>query len=168
MQNSYDITNINTIKLVHHNTGRPKRNKIVRRCNVCNSEYTAHRITSMYCSNKCAQIACRDKAVNCESCGKGFRPAKYSRRNGRGKYCSSQCWADCCSKSKLHNRKWLRKNHLKDKCDRCGFIAEDKCQLDLDHVDGDSTNHSDNNLQTLCANCHRLKTQLCGDGKWKK
>ncbi len=46
----------------------------------------------------------------------------------------------------------------KAKCDACGFVAIHKCQLDVDHIDGNGENHSPDNLQTLCANCHRLKT----------
>lgn len=43
-------------------------------------------------------------------------------------------------------------------CEKCGFIPQHKCQLDVDHIDGNHNNNSENNLQTLCANCHRLKT----------
>lgn len=46
-------------------------------------------------------------------------------------------------------------------CERCGFEAEDLCQLDVDHiirrVDGGSDRAE--NLVILCANCHRLKTR---------
>jgi 5-methylcytosine-specific restriction endonuclease McrA len=35
--------------------------------------------------------------------------------------------------------------------------------LDVDHIDGDRFNNDPANLQTLCANCHRLKTHLAGD-----
>jgi 5-methylcytosine-specific restriction endonuclease McrA len=31
-------------------------------------------------------------------------------------------------------------------------------QLDVDHIDGNHRNNNPENLQTLCANCHRLKT----------
>ena len=51
----------------------------------------------------------------------------------------------------------------KGTCERCGFIPEDKCQLDVDHIDGDNSNSDPDNYMTLCANCHRLKTKLCGD-----
>jgi 5-methylcytosine-specific restriction endonuclease McrA len=47
---------------------------------------------------------------------------------------------------------------LDTKCARCGFVAEHPCQLDIDHIDEDHTNDAPANLQTLCANCHRLKT----------
>lgn len=46
-----------------------------------------------------------------------------------------------------------------DRCSCCGFIPEDPCQLDIDHIDGDHSNNDLINLQTLCANCHRLKTK---------
>lgn len=48
-------------------------------------------------------------------------------------------------------------------CIRCGFIPEDSCQLDVDHIDGNHSNNEPDNLQTLCANCHRLKSKHNGD-----
>jgi hypothetical protein len=47
----------------------------------------------------------------------------------------------------------------KDYCESCGFIAEDSCQLDVHHKDGNRKNNNSDNLETLCANCHRLKTK---------
>ena len=43
-------------------------------------------------------------------------------------------------------------------CIRCGFIPEHWSQLDVDHIDGDHRNNALENLQTLCANCHRFKS----------
>jgi len=43
-------------------------------------------------------------------------------------------------------------------CERCGFVAENRCQLDIHHVDHNHKNDNPENLQTLCANCHRLIT----------
>jgi hypothetical protein len=57
------------------------------------------------------------------------------------------------------------KKYKSDKCNNCGFIPLHTCQLDVDHIDGDHNNNSPDNLQTLCANCHRLKTYLNED--WK-
>lgn len=48
-------------------------------------------------------------------------------------------------------------------CETCGFITEHQCQLDIDHIDGNHKNNDLENLQTLCANCHRLKTIKNGD-----
>jgi hypothetical protein len=35
--------------------------------------------------------------------------------------------------------------------------------MDVDHINGNRYDNRDENLQTLCANCHRLKTRLSGD-----
>lgn len=51
----------------------------------------------------------------------------------------------------------------KDYCEECGFIAVHRVQLDVDHIDGNHQNNNPSNLQTLCANCHRLKTQMSND-----
>jgi 5-methylcytosine-specific restriction endonuclease McrA len=48
--------------------------------------------------------------------------------------------------------------HKKDSCEACGFVPELSLQLDVDHIDGNNSNNDPDNLQTLCANCHRLKT----------
>lgn len=51
----------------------------------------------------------------------------------------------------------------KDKCEQCNFVPVHSCQLDVDHIDGNKDNNSESNLQTLCANCHRLKTHVNKD-----
>ena len=43
-------------------------------------------------------------------------------------------------------------------CEHCNFVVIHSSQLDIDHIDGNRENNSPQNLQTLCANCHRLKT----------
>lgn len=45
----------------------------------------------------------------------------------------------------------------------CGFVAIHSVQLDVDHIDGNHANNDVSNLMTLCANCHRLKTQMNND-----
>jgi len=41
-------------------------------------------------------------------------------------------------------------------------VAEHRCQLDVNHRNGNHSDNSVENLQTLCANCHRLVTELAG------
>lgn len=68
--------------------------------------------------------------------------------------------------SKKSKRKYLKKKrrpyreHVGTHCTTCGFKPQHICQLDVDHIDGNHENNSIENLQTLCANCHRLKTHL--------
>ena len=73
----------------------------------------------------------------------------------------------------LGNRLWDRKCSVcrwgtyttfkKDYCELCGFKAIHRVQLDVDHIDGNHMNNDESNLQTLCANCHRLKTHMNND-----
>jgi hypothetical protein len=68
----------------------------------------------------------------------------------------------CNKHSKVYYNKKYRL-HKKQNCELCGFIPEHPCQLDVDHKDGNRKNNTIENLQTLCANCHRLKTHLNKD-----
>lgn len=83
------------------------------------------------------------------------------------------CSRDCKVKAKdkrLKNharRKYPYRIHKKDVCELCGFKPVHRCQLDVDHIDGNHKNDAPGNLQTLCANCHRLKTFLNRDGPYK-
>jgi hypothetical protein len=103
----------------------------------------------------------------CTHCG----PTKLRKKNG--------IWR--CKKAEKKWRKDLEGNvrpydkgglgpkgyrkHKQNECCKCGFIPEHRCQLDVDHIDGNRDNGDPSNLQTLCANCHRLKTfkQLYGE-----
>lgn len=65
------------------------------------------------------------------------------------------------------NLKPYQKKVERVRCERCGFIPEDVCQLDVDHIDGNHKNNDVSNLSVLCANCHRLKSYYAKVGlKW--
>jgi cytochrome c553 len=57
------------------------------------------------------------------------------------------------------------RNFKKDHCEICGFIASDPCQLD---IYGNHENNDPTNFQTLCANCHRLKTKNSKEGGYAR
>lgn len=65
------------------------------------------------------------------------------------KYCSS------CAKAAYNPTSGYLLNK-KNKCEKCGFIPEDKCQLDVIYKDGNKKNKDKSNLKTLCSNCSRL------------
>lgn len=85
-------------------------------------------------------------------CGK---PCRTKGKNYKG----TQIWDKMCAKCRVSDYR----KHKKDHCEFCGFKAIVPAQLDVDHIDGDRTNNDISNLQTLCANCHRLKTHMNND-----
>ncbi len=68
----------------------------------------------------------------------------------------------------LHSYKpWvvpLRKNYCENIDGRLGFKCTativDKCQIEMDHIDGDNDNNVKENIQFLCSNCHKYKTKF--------
>jgi 5-methylcytosine-specific restriction endonuclease McrA len=93
----------------------------------------------------------------CRICG-GLGTAKGYNESGARTY-HKMCYS---CKKKPYTR------HKKTNCELCGFIPIHRCQLDVDHIDGNKKNNNLNNLQTLCANCHRLKTYVNSDWETRK
>lgn len=110
----------------------------------------------------------KPRIKECQHCGNEFETGPYS---GHQQYCSKKC------NKKAHNlrvygvksinpeekRRFKLFQERGEKCEICGFEAVNKCQLDIDHINGDSKNNDFSNLQILCANCHRLKTLMNKD-----
>jgi 5-methylcytosine-specific restriction endonuclease McrA len=82
-------------------------------------------------------------------CKCGNAIASAGRRNGR------QVFRRICHQCRI---KGIYTRYKRGFCEVCGFIPDWLGQLDVDHIDGDSSNNEKSNLKTLCANCHRLKT----------
>ena len=62
----------------------------------------------------------------------------------------------------FHPYRKYRKDYCENKDGRLGFKCkykiQIKAQLQVDHMNGNPTDHREENLQTLCANCHVYKT----------
>jgi len=66
----------------------------------------------------------------------------------------------------------LRKRIIKEKilpyeCAKCGIHKWNGCDivLQLDHINGESTDHRLENLRLLCPNCHSQTDTWCGKNK---
>lgn len=64
-------------------------------------------------------------------------------------------------------RKLLRESVFENACSICGLSEwrGHKLIMQLDHIDGDSSNHVLRNLRLLCPNCHSQTDTFCGRNK---
>ena len=105
-----------------------------------------------------------DRTGSCSICG--F--VRIKLRDSRRKNLTDKYRCNTVYKLKINRTRYPHRLYKKDCCELCGFKAEHTVQLDVDHIDGDNKNNDPINLQTLCANCHRLKTLLNKDGAYRQ
>ena len=121
------------------------------------------------------------KKYYCLNCGKELTNCK----NTNHKYCSNYCQQDYeyklwIERYKQDNSiakpsKWgqipapLRKyifNKFENKCCLCGWSKYNPytktLPLEIDHIDGNSNNNSEENLRLICPNCHSLTATYRG------
>ena len=109
-----------------------------------------------------SQIDGDKRTAICANCGPVSIDRSSSNRSGwrcqlgKRKFTRS---VDALEKRRESNRKRRRpyKEHKRTTCELCAFTGH-PCQLDVHHLDGNHRNNDPTNLQTLCANCHRLVT----------
>jgi rubredoxin len=76
------------------------------------------------------------------------------------------------TRGKTGTRHWIRDYLLEEcgyKCSKCGWGEINpytgKIPLELEHIDGDFTNNTKDNLEILCPNCHSLTSTYKGANK---
>lgn len=154
---------------------RPK-NKVTRSCEHCGKEFevAAYLVKNGYgrfCGMTCYHAHRWEHSGKCAYCGE--------KSNTR--FCTPRCqksyWNKYGNGAKKRTRNWQRKidllNQLGGKCARCG--SDDLRVLDIHHVDPSKKvrpenrkynwsqrlkdwSANKNNLEVLCANCHRIHT----------
>lgn len=89
-----------------------------------------------------------------------------AKPNGKSKHGFQKWHRYCvdCAKA-IYNNRFSHLQHKKSNCEKCNFVPEDKCQLDLVYKDGNKNNKTKRNLLTLCANCSRLYNKKLRTGK---
>ena len=169
------------IKLIPNNI----YHKIVRKCDFCDKEFESFiNEKRKFCSQSCSASynnKKRKKHTKCLFCGKELSPHNK-------KYCSQEC----CNLYKKQERKEQIENgnmtlpHLAykyyliekygNKCMKCGWAEKNpvtgNVPIELEHIDGDSSNNDLSNLKLLCPNCHSLtptyKALNKGNGRYKR
>lgn len=111
--------------------------------------------------------------MKCNACGKVLKTYQQ-------KYCSNQCQHDRQYKKYInvwkrggkdgnrgkkvkliskHLRRYLFEKY-NEKCCRCGWAKKHPVTgtvpLEINHIDGNANNNTENNLELLCPNCHAL------------
>lgn len=153
----------------------------------CNKEFTKTRRSRKFCCQRCGRAAKRleygrwvftNEIIKCKGCD-----TQFVKTHKHKLYCDTECMRKhTCKEYYMKKRDFILgpegrlrvikrhkyRKYKKDTCELCNFKAMHSCQLDIDHIDGNSSNNDPNNLQTLCANCHRLKTFLNRDGVYGK
>lgn len=140
-------------------------------CNYCNHAIDYSKRKNRFCSRNCAasfnnltKDRTTDRIVNwtCAYCNTIH--TTYSWRVG--KYCNSTCQKEyeyyqriCEWKETGIIGKNTAKRYLSEKrggCWECGTSEWNgkPLVLELEHIDGDASNNSENNLSLLCPNCH--------------
>lgn len=172
-------------KLFREKTG--KRVEIV--CTHCGKEFKRWKrfidaVTSgnYFCSRKCQQEASIKYKSNCLNCG--VEVVGKDR-----KFCSKKCddinqYNTSIAKWKAGEisgtnaaegmSSWLRKYIIEkfgNKCCLCGWcqvnITTGKVPVQVDHIDGNYKNNSEENLRLLCPNCHSLTSNFGSLNKGK-
>lgn len=103
--------------------------------------------------HKLGDIDVEQRTAICAQCGQvDIGPYKH-------KGCVRWRCRNGAAANNLHSY-YKNKPAKKETCERCGFVPEHACQLEIHHIDGDRKNNAVNNLQTLCSNCHQYVTHL--------
>jgi hypothetical protein len=112
--------------------------------------------------HRLSEVNTEQRTAVCSECGPVLLGAMGYSPQGKKMW---RCKKARVQEKYLRERPWIQ--HRGDKCERCNFIPEHPCQLDVDHIDGNKNNNDPVNFQTLCANCHRLKTYTNRDWETK-
>ena len=119
-------------------------------CLNCNKEFDFKRMTkNKYCGHSCQQEFQRKEYI---------RLWKLGEKNGeRG-----------LGQTSLHIKKYLFEKY-NNTCTCCGINSWNKkpIVLEVEHLDGDSTNNKEENLTILCPNCHSQTQSFKGANRGK-
>lgn len=102
----------------------------------------------------------RDSQVgDCAHCGPSV-PLKRMTPGTPGKWRCRKAYRENNRENRNRRARKHRGTYLVDKaskCPRCGFEASHPAQMDVHHKNRDHSDNRPENLEVICANCHRLE-----------
>ena len=123
-----------------------KREKIENNCKHCGKDIQN---VKMYCDNTCQVLSQREEFL------KEWKEGKKSGAVGKQLLVSN------------HIKNYLREKY-NNKCESCGWSVINSftkiVPLEVDHIDGNALNNSEENLRLLCPNCHSLTSTYRNTG----
>jgi len=156
----------------------------MKECKYCGEELPTEKKRNTFCNSSCSasfnnqgvrRHGKEPEQKECLTCSKTFTVG----RNTGGLYCSIQCHSD--HRYNLYITSWKNgdedgtksggagvSGHIRrylfekydSKCSRCGWDTPnpfiDKLILEIEHIDGNSVNNNEDNLDLICPNCHSL------------
>lgn len=155
-------------------------------CKFCEQSFiikTYSEIPKEFCSHSCSASfnnPKRKKYIKCTVCQK-----QYNSKNSKSKFCSKECNHSYLKTQKLNdfnNGKCSSKSAKKILIELHGNICLDpecawdfkkrQVNVELEHIDGNSSNNNPSNLTLLCPSCHSLtptyKAKNKGNGRAKR
>ena len=154
----------------------------IKKCLICGKKFrviAARKKSAKYCSNKCRYKSRKGenyrspavrKMQTCLQCGKTFKMRVYQIENGKGKYCSKECYSLALRQIMLgkNNYAWIDgrsfepyppefnsilKRMIRESynyiCQSCGQYGNT-----VHHIDYDKKNCNPDNLINLCRDCN--------------
>lgn len=145
-------------------------------CKFCQSplSYAQNKEGYSYCTKRCA----RKDSLRCRKCIPRYcQVCNKKLISSQKRCCSFKCYGDLAVSNNIerwkknehlfsnpnvcpsHIRKYLFKKY-NNKCFRCGWSKvnphTNKIPLQVEHLDGDSSNNREDNLELICPCCHSL------------
>ena len=146
------------------NKARQKYEENKKLCLSCSCEISYEKRQNKFCSQSCSatynNLKKNKKVSICLNCDAELYGKKRT-------YCSLKCQQGAQRKQRVENKTASHnvvRNYLISingaKCMDCGWCEvnpySNKVPIELEHIDGDSSNNELENLKLLCPNCHSL------------